>query len=109
MPEENLDEVLNKVDLSQKTEMGEVASNVFQSGAGRTNLNPDEVALVFINKLIFKGLNMEELDPTSDFMELKKSMDGWSTNKFIEGLGGVNQNRNGGTLGGVLGGMFKPK
>ena len=110
MPKENLDQVLDKVDLSQKTEMGEVAQNVFEAGAGRTNLSEDEICLVFINKLIFKGLNLQELDPTADFMELKKSLLVWSTEKFVEGLGGLQNQRSGGSFGSfVKEVLFRPK
>ena len=51
---ESLDEVLENVNLNEQTEMGEIASNMFKSGASRTNLSEDEVCLVFINDSIFK-------------------------------------------------------
>jgi len=96
---DSLDEVLNKVDLSEKTEMGEVANNIFQKGAGRTNLTDDEVCLVFINNAIFKGLGLNHLNPVDSFMELKKSHNGWSTEKFVQSTSGLANMRSGGTFG----------
>lgn len=107
--EAELDDILSGVDLSEKTEMGEVANNVFKKGAGRTNLTEDQVTLVLINDLMFKGLGLDELNPAETFMELKKSLDGWSTQKFVEAVGGMNNQRSGGTFGAVLGNAFKPR
>lgn len=107
--ENSLDHVLDNVDLSEKTEMGEVANNIFQRGAGRTNLSEEEGALCFINDAIFKGLQLDDLNPVENFMEIKKSVKGWSTEKFVQGMGGITNSRSGGMLGGIKDALFKPR
>lgn len=103
--DESLDSVLSKVDLSEKTEMGEAAMHVFKTGKGRTNISNDEAILLFINKQIFSALGLDELDPTDDFIELKKSVEGWSTEKFVQVASGVQNQR----AGGIMGKLFSPR
>ena len=107
--ESALDEVLDGIDLSEKTELGEVAQNIFSKGAGRTNLTDDEICLCLINDLIFKGLKMDKLNPVESFLELKKSQGGWSVNKMIEGVSGLANVRGGGMIGEGVKNLFRPR
>lgn len=107
--EKDLDDMLRNMDLSEKTELGEVAQNIFHPGAGRTNLTDDEIALCLINDLVFKGLNMDDLNPVDKFIELKKSKQGWSVNKMVESVSGLAQVRSGGLVGERLNGLFRQR
>ena len=106
---EKLDDVIERFDLSESTELGEVAQNIFKNVAGRTNLTNDEICLCLINDLIFKGLKMDNLNPVNGFLELKKSQGGWSVNKMVESVGGMLNNRSGGLIGDGFKNLFKPK
>lgn len=111
---EGLDDIMSKVDLNEKTELGEVAENVFRSSPSRSNISSDEHVLCWINQEIFNGLikkkgEFKDLNPVKSFLELKKSVNGWSTEKFVQSTAGVNDQRSGGLLGSIKNSLFTPR
>ena len=91
-----IDDEIKGMDLKEPTEYGEVAKEMFLNTPGRSNFTQDEMVLLFINKAMFKGLNMDDLSPVDDFIELKKSVGGWNVEMFVNGLSGINSVRTGG-------------
>ena len=92
---DNLDELMENIDLTEKTELQGVADEMFTAGTTRTKISPDEVGATFVTGIVFKALGMGELDPTNRFLELKKSEDGFSTEKFVQAVGGQMEQRSG--------------
>ena len=103
--EEKLEGILGSIDLNEKTEMGEVADQLFRNTPSRSNISNDEFILLFINNAEFKGLgkrcpNFAALNPVNDFLEFKKSVGGWNVQMFVESAGGMQNSRAGGSIGG---------
>jgi len=100
----NIDDVLDKIDLNEKTEMEGVADQIFRSTPTRSNITPDEAAACFKCNAIFPTMGMDDENPVNGFLELKKSQSGWSTEKFVQATGGINEQRKGlmGTIGDKL-------
>ena len=99
MTNKSLDEEIEGLDLTEKTEMEGLAEQVFRTGDERTNIHPAELGLIMACDVHFNSLGIPESNPTNNFKKLAKSRMGWSTNKLIEGLGGVNNMRSGGQFG----------
>jgi len=101
---ENIDDVLDKIDLNEKTEMEGMAEQIFKSTPTRSNITPDEASACFRCNAIFPTMGMGDENPVDGFLELKKSQLGWSTEKFVQAAGGVNDQRKGlmGTIGDKL-------
>jgi len=93
--DDNLDDILKRANVNEKTEMGEVASELFANTPSRTNITQDEMTLLFVNKALFRGLGIAELSPVNDFIELKKSVGGWNVEQFVRSMGGLNEQRKG--------------
>lgn len=102
MNKDRLESILQKLDINDKTETGEMALELFKNTAGRTNITQDEMVLLFINKAMFRGLGLDDLSPVDDFLELKKSVGGFAVQKFVEGVGGMANMRAGGSVGGWM-------
>ena len=107
---DGIDDLVNNVSLNEKTELEGVADQVFRNEAGRTKLNDIEISACFVTKIVFSSLGMSNDDPTSKFLELKKSHEGWNMDKFVEATGGAQNARSGGVFGGFLKDrLFTPK
>jgi len=107
--DDNLDDVLNNVDLSEKTEMGDFAEQIHQPRQSGSNINPDESGAVIICKMVFPALGMRN-NIADTFLEVSKSRHGWATEKVVQGAGGMQNQRSGGSIGGWLKDrMFTPK
>lgn len=102
MKDAAIDDLVDNVSLTEKTELEGVADQVFKNEAGRTKLSEAEISACFVTKIVFESLGMKQDDPTDQFLELKKSHDGWNMNKFVEATGGAQNARSGGMLGGFL-------
>ena len=110
MVDENIDKLIDDINLNEKTELEGVADQIFKKGVSRTNLNPEEIGMTFTTGIVFDALGMKSKDPTERFMELNKSQQGWSMEKFVQTTNGVNDQRNAGGLGGFIKDrLFKPK
>lgn len=103
--EENLDDVLNKVDLSEKTEMGEVTKEFSENKPSSSNLTHDEHRLTWRARSILKRLSPRSADIINDFVDSKRSVDGWNTNRKVEAITGIQQQRQG-MMGRVVDKMF---
>ena len=108
-PEENLDDVLNNVDLSEKTEMGDFADQIHRARQSGSNISLDESGSVIICKMVFPVLGMSN-NIADTFMEVAKSRGGWATEKVVQGAGGIQNTRSGGSIGGWMKDrLFTPK
>jgi len=100
--ERTIDDELENIDLSEKTEMEGVAEQIFKEGDSRSNLFQEEIALILTCDLIFPVLGMDRHNPTGNFKNLAKSRKGWSTEKFVEAASRMQNSRSGGTMGGWM-------
>jgi len=107
--DDNIDDVLEGMDLSEKTEMGDFADQIHRRRESGSNINPDESSAVVVCKMVFPVLGMSD-NIADTFLEVAKSRQGWATEKVVQGAGGIQNNRSGGSLGGWLKDrMFTPK
>lgn len=95
---ENLDKVLDNIDLSDKTEMGDFAEQVHQPRPSGSNINSDEGSAVVICKTVFPVLGMSN-NIADTFMDVAKSRGGWATEKVVQGASGIQDMRSGGSIG----------
>ena len=107
---ENIDDKIEGMDLSEKTEMGDFADQIHKERPSGSNINDDEGSAVLICKTIFPLLGMKDNNIADTFMEVAKSRHGWATEKVVEGAGGIQNQRSGGSIGGWLKDrLFTPK
>lgn len=95
---ENLDEVISKVDLSEKTELGEVGKQFNENTPNSSNISQHQSILIWKTKSTLKGLGYQDLDFTDDFIALQKSVGGWNTEKKVEAITGIQKQRGGGFM-----------
>lgn len=107
--EESIEDVLDKVDLSEKTEMEGVADQVFKPGSARTLLDNEEISNILICDVVMTSLGLDDVNPTNNFKELKKSLGGWSTEQFVRAASGIQDQRAGGGFMNGIKGLFTPK
>ena len=93
--EENLDDVLRNVDLSEKTEMGEVVKEFSENKPSASNLTSDEFRLTWRAKSILRRLSPSSTIIIDDFVDGKRSVDGWNTSRKVEAITGIQQQRTG--------------
>jgi len=98
---ENIDDVLASMDLSEKTEMGDLAENIHRARPSGSNLTPDETSANLICKMIFPMLGMKT-NISDVHLELVKSRGGWATEKVVQSTGGIQDQRSGGSMGGWM-------
>ena len=96
-----------KVDVSESSEMGEVVSEFSTNKPSSSNLTRDEHRLQWRAKGIFGKMSPSAVKLVDDFVDSKRSVDGWNTNQKVAAITGVQQQRNG--IGERLAGLFKPK
>ena len=106
--EPTLDEVLSKVDLSEKTELGEVTKEFSENKPSSSNLTGDEHKLTWRAKGIYSKYP-KTLKMISDYIDSKRSVKGWNTEMKVSAITGIQQQRTGGMLGGFMNKMFTPK
>ena len=108
--DEELDDIVDQVQLGETSEMEGMANQIFKASTSRTNLSADEIGMTFSTGIVFSALGMVNHDPSLRFMELKKSQGGWSTEKFVQAAGGVQDQRSGGSMGAWMKDrLFTPK
>lgn len=108
MAKDNIEEIIENVNLTEKSEMEGVADQIFQSSPTRSNITHDETSACFKCNAIFPVMGMDDENPVSDFLELKKSQLGWSTEKFVQCTSGINDQRSGGMFKELGSKLFKP-
>lgn len=107
--DDNLDDVLENVDLSEKTEMGDFAEQIHRPRPSGSNISPEEASSVIICNEVFRTLGMQN-NLADRFIEVAKSRQGWATEKVVQGAGGIQNTRSGGSIGGWLKDrLFTPK
>lgn len=94
--------------LTEKTEFEAVAEQIHKATPSHSNINPWEKSACFRCNGIFPEIGMKEENPVSMFLELNKSQGGWATQKFVESVGGINNQRSGGMFGALRDKLFTP-
>lgn len=107
--EENIDDILEGIDLSEKTEMGDFAEQIHRARPSGSNLTPDETSANLVCQIVFPVLGMVD-NISQKHLELAKSRGGWATEKVVQGAGGIQNTRSGGSIGGWMKErLFTPK
>lgn len=108
-PDESIDEIVDGLDLSEKTEMGDFADQIHKPRPSGSNITPDENSAVIICKTVFPVLGMTN-NIADVFLETAKSRGGWATEKVVQGAGGIQNTRAGGSIGSWMKDrLFTPK
>ncbi len=95
---EDLESIMDNVDMSEKSELQGVAHEIFLNTPSRSNITHFEASACFVSNVIFPTLGMAEENPVNFFLELKKSQNGWSTDKFVHAASGIQDIRSGGSI-----------
>jgi len=82
-------------ELNDSSELGEVAKEFNKSTPSSSNLTKDEHILTWRATHILKRLSPKSVDIIRDFIDSKRSVGGWNTNKKVEAITGVQQQRSG--------------
>ena len=94
--EENLDDLLKKADLTEKTELGEVTKEFSINKPSSSNLTEDEMKLLWRAESILEGLGaVDSLKILTRYIDLKRSVRGWNTEQKVAAITGVQQQRAG--------------
>ena len=93
--EENLDDILKNVDLSEKTEFGEITKEFSENKPSSSNLTEDEFRLTWRAKSILRRLSPKSVLIIEDFIDGKRSVHGWNTGQKVQAITGVQQQRSG--------------
>lgn len=106
----SIEEKLDGIDLSEKTEMGDFANQIHMQRPSGSNITDDEASAAFTCNIVFPVIGLSNRNPVSTFLELSKSRKGWATEKVVQGAGGIQNVRSGGSIGGWLKDrLFTPK
>ena len=92
--------------LTDKTELGEVTKEFGESKPSSSNLSADEFRLSWRGKNILKHMSPSSAKIIDDFIDMKRSVKGWNTDKKVEAIVGVQQQRSGQ---GIMSKLFSPK
>lgn len=107
---EPLDDIIENMDLSDKTEMGEFADQIHKPRQSGSNITTEESSASLVCKMVFPVLGMNQGNIVDTFLELSKSRNGWATEKVVQGAGGIQNQRAGGSIGGWMKDkLFTPK
>ena len=107
MKDDNLDELMQNIDLSEKTELGEVTKEFSENKPSSSNLSNDEFRLVWRAKSILKVLSPKSAGIIDDFVDMKRSVGGWNTHQKVSAITGIQQQRTG--FGEKFADFFRPK
>jgi hypothetical protein len=86
---DSLDDVLSKVNLTEKNEFEAMAEQIHKETPSRSNISGDEASACFRCNVIFPAIGLDEENPVDMFLELKKSQLGWATEKFVQCTNGA--------------------
>lgn len=102
---DKLEELLANADLTEQTELGEVTKEFSENKPSSSNLSRDEHTLVWRGKSILREISPKSVIIIDDFIDGRRSVGGWNTNKKVEAITGVQNQRQGN----FLTNMFKPR
>ena len=109
MEDNQLEDLMQRASegLSEKTELGEVTKEFSESKPSSSNLTPDEFRLAWRAKNILRKLSPSSEKMIDEFIDMKRSVGGWNTDKKVAALTGVQQQRAG--IMDKLSGLVTPK
>lgn len=98
----SLDEMINS-ENAPKSDYGELGRQFDKNTPNSSNLTSDEQKLVWRANSILRRLSPKSMEIIKDFVDLKRSVNGWNTEKKVQALTGVSNNKQG------VGGKFLDK
>lgn len=106
--QKDLEKIMNRAaeGLSETSELGEVTKEFGESKPSSSNLTSDEFRLVWRGKNILKHMSPKSAMIIDEFIDLKRSVKGWNTDKKVEAITGVQNQRSGN---GIMNKLFSPK
>jgi len=98
LSKEDLERLMEKAsqDLNETSELGEVAREFNDFSVSSSNLAKDEHVLLWRGKNILKRMSPKSVDILEDFMDSKRSVGGWNTDKKVQAITGIQESRGGG-------------
>ena len=100
MKEENLEQSIDDAmdGLQESTELGELAREFTKSHISSSNLSKDEHILTWRAKNILRRLSPKSVRIIDEFIDGKRSVGGWNTDKKVEAITGTMNQRSGNGL-----------
>lgn len=102
-----LEELLNR-GIADKTEFEAVAEQIHKETPSHSNIQQWEKSACFKCNTIFGEIGMKDENPVPMFLELNKSQLGWATEKFVQSVSGIQNQRSGGLFGTLRDKLFTP-
>jgi hypothetical protein len=106
---ENLDDVLKGVDLSDKTEMGEVTKEFSENKPSSSNLTSDEQKIIWRLQFILGVVSPQNLKLINNYIDSRRSVAGWNTEMKVQAISGIQQQRSGGMLSNAWNKLMTPR
>lgn len=108
MKEEDLDDLMERAsaNLNESTELGEISKDFKDNTPSSSNLTPDEFRLAWRGINILKRMSPSSVAIIEGFVDMKRSVGGWNTDRKVEAITGVQQQRSGNSF---MDKLFKPK
>lgn len=104
----DLEQLMSKAaeGINERSELGEVTKEFGESKPSSSNLTSDEFRLAWRGKNILKHMSPKSALIIDEFIDMKRSVKGWNTEKKVEAIVGVQQQRSGQ---GIMNKLFTPK
>ena len=108
MGKEDLEQIMKAAGeaMTDKTELGEVSKEFGESKPSSSNLTMDEFRLAWRAKNILRHMSPKSALIVDEFIDMKRSVKGWNTDKKVEAIVGVREQRSGQ---GIMSKLFSPK
>jgi hypothetical protein len=105
---DDLEKLMSKAaeGINEKTELGEVTKEFSENKPSASNLSSDEMRLVWRGQNILKHMSPKSAQIITEFIDLKRSVKGWNTDKKVEAIAGAQNQRSGN---GIMQKLFSPK
>ena len=94
----DLEEKLEAGLEGETSEMGEVAREFNTNHPSSSNLTKDEHTLSWRGKNMLKNISPTAVEIINDFLDSKRSVGGWNTDRKVEAITGIHQQRSGGGI-----------
>lgn len=106
--EEDLDDLMDRAsaNLNEKTELGEISKDFKDNIPSSSNLTPDEFRLTWRGINILRRMSPSSVAIIEGFVDMKRSVGGWNTDRKVEAITGVQQQRSGNSF---MDRLLKPK
>ena len=107
MNEDDLENLMDKASqgLGEQTELGEISRDFKENNPSSSNLTPDEFRLTWRGINILKRMSPSSTQIIEQFIDMKRSVNGWNTTQKVHAITGVQQQRGGN----AFIDFFKPK